>query len=140
MVTDHVLKQLLGDEVVLSSCLLPCCDWTGGVCRSGGQVVSSGKTRTLDTGVGLNLRGTGPWKVEGFSLMSLFLSSLTPTPEAPGDRREPIDCLRFWKQSPSPESVISVSETQTKKLSFDSWFIQQLIITILHRRLLVSHR
>lgn len=30
-----------------------------------------------------HLRGTGPWKVKGFNLMSLFLSSFTPTPEAP---------------------------------------------------------
>lgn len=32
---------------------------------------------------GRHIRGSGPWKVEGFSLMSLFLTSLTPTPEAP---------------------------------------------------------
>lgn len=30
-----------------------------------------------------HLRGTGPWKVKGFNLMSLLLSSFTPTPEAP---------------------------------------------------------
>lgn len=30
-----------------------------------------------------HLRGTGPWKVTGFNLMSLLLSSFTPTPEAP---------------------------------------------------------
>lgn len=34
VVTHHVLKQLLGDEVVLSPCLLPCSDWTSGVCRN----------------------------------------------------------------------------------------------------------
>lgn len=33
------------------------------------------------------IRGTGPWNVEGLSLMSLFLSSLTPTPEAPVQRK-----------------------------------------------------
>lgn len=34
-----------------------------------------------------HLRGTGPWKVKGFSLMSLFLISFTPTPEAPVHQR-----------------------------------------------------
>lgn len=34
------------------------------------------------------VRGRGPWNVEGFSLMSLFLTSLTPTPEAPVRWRE----------------------------------------------------
>lgn len=36
-----------------------------------------------DTPVLRHLRGTGPWRAKGFNLMSLFLSSFTPTPEAP---------------------------------------------------------
>ncbi len=34
VVTHHVLKQLFGDKVVLSTCLLPCSDWTSGVWRN----------------------------------------------------------------------------------------------------------
>lgn len=35
MVTDHVLKQLFGDKLVLSSWLLPGSDWPSGVYRNG---------------------------------------------------------------------------------------------------------
>lgn len=173
MVTHHVLKQLFGDKVVLSPCLLACSDWTSGVCRnrsdsqlktSVSSLLNQTKDKELQTPhwshshflcrqevkrhnnkvralpemrmvlkkfyfilsscgltitvfnhsriaikrgsdvrdvqckilsltsvetlemCGGHIRGTGPWKVEGFSLMSLFLSSFTPTPEAPVQR------------------------------------------------------
>lgn len=34
MLTHHVLKQLFGHKVVLSSCLLLRSDWTSSVCRN----------------------------------------------------------------------------------------------------------